>query len=138
MNGLDDFHNNRITRILTTDFPQYFAILTRIRQEVHAIGPEGGILSSTVVPQVQAIFPEGALTKKIKVGLQVGNNNNDDNDNDNENVKARKKFVKKRSFWNNWFGCNCRKSNKQIIHNNSNNNDVRDEKLNLNQNENER
>jgi len=39
---------------------------------VHAIGPEGGMVSSTVVPQVQAIFPDGALTKKIKVGLQVG------------------------------------------------------------------
>lgn len=36
------------------------------------MGPEGGLLSSTVVPQVQAIFPEGALTKKIRVGLQVG------------------------------------------------------------------
>jgi len=24
-----------------------------------------------VVPQVQAVFPQGALTKKIKVGLQV-------------------------------------------------------------------
>lgn len=72
VNTLDDFNSNRITRILTTDFPQYFAIITRIRQEIHAIGPEGGILSSTVVPQVQAIFPEGALTKKIKVGLQVG------------------------------------------------------------------
>lgn len=67
-----EFTSNRITRILTTDFPQYFAIITRIRQEVHAIGPEGGMVSSTVVPQVQAIFPEGALTKKIKVGLQVG------------------------------------------------------------------
>lgn len=48
--------------------------MTRIRQETHAIGPQGGILSSTVVPQVQAIFPEGALTKIIKVGLQVGDN----------------------------------------------------------------
>lgn len=73
MNALDEFSSNRITRILTTDFPQYFAIITRIRQEIHAIGPEGGMVSSTVVPQVQAIFPEGALTKKIKVGLQVGN-----------------------------------------------------------------
>ena len=84
VNGLDDFNNNRITRILTTDFPQYFAIITRIRQEVHAIGPEGGILSSTVVPQVQAIFPEGALTKKIKVGLQVGNNDNETSINNGE------------------------------------------------------
>ncbi|KAI1291714.1 Ankyrin-2 [Halotydeus destructor] len=66
-----DFSSTRITRILTTDFPNYFAIVTRIRQEVHAIGPEGGMVSSTVVPQVQAIFPDGALTKKIKVGLQA-------------------------------------------------------------------
>lgn len=45
--------------------------MSRIRQEVHPIGPEGGMVSSTVVPQVQAVFPQGALTKKIKVGLQV-------------------------------------------------------------------
>lgn len=31
---LEDLNTNRITRILTTDFPQYFAIVTRIRQEV--------------------------------------------------------------------------------------------------------
>ncbi|XP_022837050.1 ankyrin-2-like isoform X1 [Spodoptera litura] len=61
----------RVTRILTHDFPQYFAVISRIRQEVHAIGPEGGMVSSSVVPQVQAVFPQGALTKKIKVGLQA-------------------------------------------------------------------
>lgn len=66
-----EFSSNRITRIVTTDFPNYFAVISRIRQEVHAVGPEGGIITSTVVPSVQAIFPEGALTKKIKVGLQV-------------------------------------------------------------------
>uniref|UniRef100_T1J7N3 Death domain-containing protein n=1 Tax=Strigamia maritima TaxID=126957 RepID=T1J7N3_STRMM len=71
LSALEDLNTNRITRILTTDFPQYFAIITRVRQEVHAIGPEGGMVSSTVVPQVQAVFPEGALTKKIKVGLQA-------------------------------------------------------------------
>ena len=31
------------------------------------------MVSSTVVPQVQAVFQPGALTKKIKVGLQVTN-----------------------------------------------------------------
>merc|ERR1719507_2210600 len=60
MSQLEDLNTNRITRILTTDFPQY-----------HAIGPEGGVVNSTVVPQVQAVFPQGALTKKIKVGLQA-------------------------------------------------------------------
>lgn len=76
----EDLSTDRITRILTTDFPQYFAIITRIRQEVHVIGPEGGMVSSTVVPQVQAIFPEGALTKKIKVGLQVNRTSTDTTD----------------------------------------------------------
>ncbi|MEQ2209507.1 hypothetical protein XENOCAPTIV_031036, partial [Xenoophorus captivus] len=61
----------RICRIITRDFPQYFAVVSRIKQDSNLIGPEGGILSSTVVPQVQAVFPEGALTKRIKVGLQV-------------------------------------------------------------------
>lgn len=71
MSQLEDISSGRITRILTHDFPQYFAVVSRIRQEVHAIGPEGGMVSSSVVPQVQAVFPQGALTKKIKVGLQV-------------------------------------------------------------------
>ncbi|CAL7944161.1 unnamed protein product [Xylocopa violacea] len=64
-------HSGRITRIITTDFPQYFAIITRIKQEVHVIGAEGGILTSSAVNDVQAVFPPGALTKKIKVGLQA-------------------------------------------------------------------
>jgi ankyrin len=68
---LEDLKTNRITRILTTDFPQYFALVSRIRQEMHAVGPEGGMVSSTVVPQVQAVFTQEALTKRIKVGLQV-------------------------------------------------------------------
>lgn len=71
LTALEETTSGRMTRILTTDFPQYFAVVSRIRQEVHAIGPEGGMVSSSVVPQVQAVFPQGALTKKIKVGLQV-------------------------------------------------------------------
>jgi len=68
----EELYQRRITRIITTDFPQYFAIVSRIRAESSFVGREGGMLSSTVVPQVQAQFPEGALTKQIKVGLQVG------------------------------------------------------------------
>ncbi|THD29064.1 Ankyrin 2, partial [Fasciola hepatica] len=61
----------RIHRILTTDFPQYFALLSRFRQEITLVGSDGGLISSTVCPQVQAVFPPGALQKKIKVGLQA-------------------------------------------------------------------
>jgi len=70
---IDELHKKRITRIVTTEFPKYFALVSRVRLENMMIGPSGGIISSTVVPQAQAVFPEGALKKTIKVGLQVGN-----------------------------------------------------------------
>ncbi|MGH0120721.1 UNVERIFIED_CONTAM: hypothetical protein FKN15_031650 [Acipenser sinensis] len=78
LNGMDEeldspeeLEKKRICRIITRDFPQYFAVVSRIKQDSHLIGPDGGVLSSTVVPQVQAVFPEGALTKRIRVGLQA-------------------------------------------------------------------
>ncbi|XP_071319833.1 ankyrin-3 isoform X18 [Trachinotus anak] len=67
----DELERKRICRIITKDFPQYFAVVSRIRQETNQMGPEGGTLFSRSVPLVQASFPEGALTKKIKVGLQA-------------------------------------------------------------------
>ncbi|KAG8008768.1 Ankyrin-3, partial [Nibea albiflora] len=67
----EELERKRICRIITKDFPQYFAVVSRIRQETNQMGPEGGTLNSRSVPLVQASFPEGALTKKIKVGLQA-------------------------------------------------------------------
>ncbi|XP_026132969.1 ankyrin-3-like isoform X26 [Carassius auratus] len=78
LNGMDeeldstaDLEKKRICRIITKDFPQYFAVVSRIKQESNQMGPDGGVLSSMTVPLVQASFPEGALTKKIRVGLQA-------------------------------------------------------------------
>ncbi|XP_041426170.1 ankyrin-3 isoform X33 [Xenopus laevis] len=78
LNGMDEeldsaeeLEKKRICRVVTKDFPQYFAVVSRIKQESNQIGPEGGTLKSTTVPRVQAAFPEGALTKKIRVGLQA-------------------------------------------------------------------
>ncbi|XP_065098862.1 ankyrin-3 isoform X3 [Paramisgurnus dabryanus] len=78
LNGMDeeldssaDLEKKRICRIITKDFPQYFAVVSRIKQETNQMGPEGGLLSSKTVNLVQASFPEGALTKKIRVGLQA-------------------------------------------------------------------
>jgi ankyrin len=71
LESAEELYQRRVTRILTTDFPVYFALVTRIHQEVKVIGKEGGIMSSTVIPQVQAVFPDGAITKGIRVGLQV-------------------------------------------------------------------
>ncbi|XP_031417473.1 ankyrin-3 isoform X7 [Clupea harengus] len=78
LNGMDEelesseeLERKRICRIITKDFPQYFAVVSRIKQESNQMGPEGGHLASKTVPLVQASFPEGALTKKIRVGLQA-------------------------------------------------------------------
>ncbi|XP_056019553.1 ankyrin-2-like isoform X16 [Ostrea edulis] len=67
----DELAGKRVTRILTDDFPRYFALVTKVKEEKQWVDEKGLIISSTVVPQVQAVFPEGAVNKKIKVGLQA-------------------------------------------------------------------
>ncbi|XP_062867659.1 ankyrin-1 isoform X2 [Trichomycterus rosablanca] len=78
LNGMDEdlesqeeLEKKRIRRIISTDFPLYFAVVSRVQQESDLIGPEGGQLMSKLVPQVQAIFPETAVTKRVRLGLQA-------------------------------------------------------------------
>uniref|UniRef100_A0A8C4JAH8 Ankyrin-1 n=1 Tax=Dromaius novaehollandiae TaxID=8790 RepID=A0A8C4JAH8_DRONO len=78
LNGMDEeldsqeeLEKRRICRIVTTDFPLYFVIMSRICQDCDLIGPEGGCLKSTLVPMVQATFPETAVTKRVKLALQA-------------------------------------------------------------------
>ena len=61
----------RVTRIITNDFPKYFALVSRVRHETHSVSESGGVISSTIVPKAQAVFPEKALQKKIKLSLQA-------------------------------------------------------------------
>ncbi|XP_067293745.1 ankyrin-1a isoform X20 [Pseudorasbora parva] len=78
LNGMDEdlesqeeLVKKRIRRIISTDFPLYFAVVSRIQQENDLIGPEGGSLTSKLVPLVQASFPETAVTKRVRLGLQA-------------------------------------------------------------------
>lgn len=78
LNGMDEdlesqeeLGKKRIRRIISTDFPLYFAVVSRVQQESDLIGPEGGSLTSKLVPMVQATFPETAVTKRVRLGLQV-------------------------------------------------------------------
>ncbi|CAL8342915.1 unnamed protein product [Lota lota] len=78
LNGMDEdlesqeeLGKKRIRRIISTDFPLYFAVVSRIQQESDLIGPEGGALTSKLVPTVQASFPETAVTKRVRLGLQA-------------------------------------------------------------------
>ena len=63
--------SRRITRIITNDFPRFFALISRLRQEAHFIDEQGGLLASTIIPTVQAHVPEKALQKRIRVSLHV-------------------------------------------------------------------
>lgn len=67
----EELGKKRIRRIISTDFPLYFAVVSRVQQESDLIGPEGGSLTSKLVPMVQATFPETAVTKRVRLGLQV-------------------------------------------------------------------
>lgn len=71
LSQLEDLPTSRIVRILTNELPRYLAVIQRCRQDGGIIGPEGGILSCRAVPQAQAVFPQNALTKRIRVALQV-------------------------------------------------------------------
>nr|XP_020635904.1 ankyrin-1 isoform X2 [Pogona vitticeps] len=71
LESLEELEKKRICRIITTDFPLYFVVMTRVSQDCDLIGPEGGCLQSTLVPMVQATFPETAVTKKVKLALQA-------------------------------------------------------------------
>ncbi|CDQ64130.1 unnamed protein product [Oncorhynchus mykiss] len=78
LNGMDEdlesheeLEKKRIRRIISTDFPLYFAVVSRVQQESDLIGPDGGQLTSNLVPHVQAIFPETAVTKRVRLGLQA-------------------------------------------------------------------
>ncbi|XP_060927158.1 ankyrin-1-like [Limanda limanda] len=67
----EELGKKRIRRIISTDFPLYFAVVSRVQQESDLIGPEGGSLTSKLVPLVQATFPETAVTKRVRLGLQA-------------------------------------------------------------------
>ncbi|XP_033088026.1 ankyrin-1 isoform X8 [Trachypithecus francoisi] len=71
LGSLEELEKKRVCRIITTDFPLYFVIMSRLCQDYDTIGPEGGSLKSKLVPLVQATFPENAVTKRVKLALQA-------------------------------------------------------------------
>ncbi|NXV82445.1 ANK1 protein, partial [Atlantisia rogersi] len=71
LESLEELEKKRVCRIITTDFPLYFVVMSRICQDCDLIGPEGGCLKSTLVPMVQATFPDTAVTKRVRLALQA-------------------------------------------------------------------
>ncbi|CAF3532499.1 unnamed protein product [Rotaria sordida] len=71
LDNAEELLSRRITRIITNDFPRYFALITRVRQEAHFIDEQGGLLISSIMSTIQAHIPEKALQKRIRISLHV-------------------------------------------------------------------
>ncbi|XP_057361204.1 ankyrin-1 isoform X8 [Manis pentadactyla] len=71
LESLEELEKKRVCRIITTDFPLYFVVMSRLCQDCEYIDPKGGSLRSKLVPLVQATFPENAITKRVKLALQA-------------------------------------------------------------------
>ena len=71
MNIHQGFPSKRYARIETPDFPEKFAIISRLKKEHFMVGPGGDVLKSSVLPQVQVKVPEGAVSSGTKITLQV-------------------------------------------------------------------
>ena len=57
-----------VHRIITHEFPRYFALVSRPKVEYGMVGPNGGLLTVRAVDkEAVATFPEQALVKTIKV-----------------------------------------------------------------------
>ncbi|XP_069774149.1 ankyrin-1-like isoform X1 [Narcine bancroftii] len=67
----EELERKRICRIVSMDFPLYFAIVSHIRQDTEWIGSEGRVVSSSLVPKVQTTFPPSAVIKRVRLGLQA-------------------------------------------------------------------
>ncbi|XP_048450429.1 ankyrin-1-like, partial [Rhincodon typus] len=71
LDSCEELERKRICRIISMDFPLYFAVVSRIKQDIAWIGPEGGVVHSTLVPKVQTIFPISAVIKRVRLGVQA-------------------------------------------------------------------
>lgn len=60
-----------VVHIVTKDFPQYFALVSRPRQEIATVGPEGAILISSRFSKAQVYHKPKSLVKRVNVGLSV-------------------------------------------------------------------
>ena len=48
---------NQTVRVVTENFPQYFAVITRTKQEIRPVGPLGCVLQSAQLPRARIQIP---------------------------------------------------------------------------------
>ena len=55
--GLRIAKPHQTVRVVTEDFPQYFAVITRTKQEIRPVGPLGCVLQSAQLPRARIQIP---------------------------------------------------------------------------------
>ena len=55
--GLRIAKPHQTVRVVTEDFPQYFAVITRTKQEIRPVGPLGCVLQSAQLPRARVQIP---------------------------------------------------------------------------------
>jgi len=76
LESAEELYRRRVTRILVEEFPMYFAVVTQVRRDSEVLGEVGGVINSTVEPSVEAVIPQRAFTKNVRLSLQVICTNN--------------------------------------------------------------
>jgi ankyrin len=71
LESAETLYHRRVTRIVASDFPMYFAIVTQVHRDTSVVPVSGGVLNSTVESQVEAVIPAGAFKKDVRLSLQV-------------------------------------------------------------------
>ena len=91
----ENYFEGATTKIFTTDFPRCFLIASRIKQDNFWIGPDGGIAKSSVEPGVKVVFLPNAVSRLVRVGIQVLNVNTNLASSPIVTIEPRRKKVKK-------------------------------------------
>jgi len=71
LESAEELYRRRVTRILVDEFPVYFAVVTQLRRDSDVLGQLGGVINSTVEPRVEAVIPQRAFNKNVRLSLQV-------------------------------------------------------------------
>ena len=61
----------QVARIFTSNFPQYFAVITRCRQDVVTVGSEATVITSSTVDNAKIGIKAKSLLKEVNIGLGV-------------------------------------------------------------------
>lgn len=71
LSSAEELYQQRVARIITCDFPKYFALVSTPAHDRRVIGPNGGEMTSSIDPRVVVGIPNNAFSKKIHIKLQV-------------------------------------------------------------------